>query len=388
MTVRLNQFRCLRLTLSAALAFFLQAGSLTAQITNAGAAVAAENCAPANGVLDPGEIVTVNFSLRNAGGPATTNLTATLLASGGVRVPDGPQNYGSLMPGGSTVARPFRFIASGTCGGTLTATLELRDGTANFGTVAFTLPLGVITTNTAFFTNATTIQIPEMGPSSPYPSTINVAGVAGTVVKVTATLHGFGHKIPRDVDILLAGPAGQKSILMSDAGGTFSVSDLTLTFDAAQPGLPATGPLVSGTYAPRDYSTFLPDPFPAPAPAGPYTASLPLFDGTNPNGAWRLFVMDDTDIDEGEITGGWSLALTVRQAACCNAPPVLDIMRAGTNVVLRWPASAAGYVLEAKGILNPALAWANVTNSVVTVNGTNSVSVPLTNDNRFFRLKQ
>ena len=44
-----------------------------------------------NGVVDPGETVTVNFGLTNTGTADTTNLVATLLATGGIVSPSGPQ---------------------------------------------------------------------------------------------------------------------------------------------------------------------------------------------------------------------------------------------------------------------------------------------------------
>lgn len=261
-------------------------------------------------------------------------------------------------------------------------------------TLAAWLPGAVLHTrvmgaSTASFTNPATIEITESGleqpyQATPYPSTIQVAGLTGTVTKVVVTLHNFSHEAAGDVDILLAGPTGQKSILMSDAGGTFGVSDLALTFDATAPALPQQGPLSSGTFAPRDYSTFSPDEFPAPAPAGPYTASLALFDGTNPNGAWSLYVVDDLIFDEGEIAGGWTLTLTTETPP----PPRLEIARAGANATLHWPAAATGYVLEARAALGGVPMWNAVMNPVVTLSGTNFVTVPATNGNSFFRLRQ
>ena len=52
----------------------------------------------ANGVLDPGETVTVTLGVKNTGGPGvvctTTALTGTLQATGGVTSPSGPEDYG------------------------------------------------------------------------------------------------------------------------------------------------------------------------------------------------------------------------------------------------------------------------------------------------------
>ena len=103
-------------------------------------ALVAEGCP--NGVIDPAETVTVNFGLKNTGTANTTNLLATLLATGGVSSPSGPQTYGVLAPNGAAVALPFSFTATGSCGGTNTASLQLQDGTANLGMLTFSFRLG------------------------------------------------------------------------------------------------------------------------------------------------------------------------------------------------------------------------------------------------------
>jgi hypothetical protein len=109
-----------------------------------------ERCAPPNGVIDPGETVTVTFRLKNNGGASTNNLVATLRTSGGITPITTSQNYGVIAVG-ATVGRNFSFIANGACGGTITATLQLQDGARNLGTVSFTFTLGrrvvVLSTN-------------------------------------------------------------------------------------------------------------------------------------------------------------------------------------------------------------------------------------------------
>ena len=128
----------------------------------AGATLAAESCLPTNGVIDPGETVTVNFALLNGGLVNTTNLTATLLATGGVGAPDGPKTYGVLTAGGPAVARPFSFTAAGTCGGTITASLALQDGTASLGTASYTFQLGRFTQTTDLAENFDGVAAPAL----------------------------------------------------------------------------------------------------------------------------------------------------------------------------------------------------------------------------------
>ena len=113
----------------------------TPAIVANGTTLVNERCAPANGVIDPGETVTVTFRLKNNGGASTTNLVATLQASGGLTRITTSQNYGVIAVG-ATVGKDFSFIANGACGGTITATFQLQDGAKNLGTVFFTFTLG------------------------------------------------------------------------------------------------------------------------------------------------------------------------------------------------------------------------------------------------------
>lgn len=291
----------------------------TPAIVADGSTLTAEGCSPANGAVDPDETVTMSLFLNNAGSGNTTNLVATLQATGGVTSPSGPQNYGVVPAGGPAVSRPFTFTAQGVCGGTVIATLQLQEGATNLGTVTFTFTLGTSVANTQTFTNATSIAIPgtgTSGPAAPYPSTINVAGLSGNVSKVIVTLTNFGHTFPDDVDVLLVGPAGQKVIVMSDVGGSLDVTNVTLTLDdAAAASLPDAGPLVTGTFRPTNIGTG--DTFPAPAPAGPFGSVLADFNGTNPNGTWSLFVNDDVGGDVGSFAGGWSITITAATPVCC-----------------------------------------------------------------------
>jgi len=117
------------------------------------------------------------------------------------------------------------------------------------------------------------------------------------------------------LDIVLAGPGGQLSILASEVGGDtkFPVSDLTLTLDdSAANSLPIDSALTSGTFKPTRQFPTLSFELPAPAPAGSSSApaSLSVFNGTDPNGTWNLFVVDESSPDSGTISRGWSMEVT------------------------------------------------------------------------------
>ncbi len=112
-------------------------------ITSGTATLTAEGCVPNNAVIDPGETVTVDFCALNTGSSNTTNLVGTMQVSGGVTPISGPQNYGVLLFGGPAVCRSFSFSnTSGTCGGTITVTIQWQDGAINLGTTTWTFTLG------------------------------------------------------------------------------------------------------------------------------------------------------------------------------------------------------------------------------------------------------
>jgi hypothetical protein len=127
-----------------------------------GATLVVENCPPGNGVIDPGETVTVNFALQNIGAVQTTNLVATLLAENGVVAPSGPMSFGALPAGGISISQPFTFAAEGNCGGTITAALRLQDGSNDLGTVSNTFPLGKFMAATNFSENFDSVTAPAL----------------------------------------------------------------------------------------------------------------------------------------------------------------------------------------------------------------------------------
>jgi uncharacterized repeat protein (TIGR01451 family) len=281
-------------------------------IVPAGATLTYES-GPTNGAVDIGETVTVDLRLSNFGNIDATNLIATLVATNGVEPLPANQTvtYGALSSGGlSVVSRSFGFRAHGSSGGTVTAVLRVSEGSTSLGVVRFNFLLPQV----LVFTNLQSISIPDSGAASPYPCSISVSGVTGVVGSVTATLSDMSHTFPRDVDVLLVGPSGRKTILMSGAGDEQSgFAHIDLTFDDAFP--PIADPntqIQPGTYHPANY---LPDQnLLAPAPAGPYSASMSVFNGVEPNGLWHLYVDDHFVGDSGDIAGGWRLSLSMISA--------------------------------------------------------------------------
>lgn len=140
-----------------------------------------------------------------------------------------------------------------------------------------------------------------------FPSTIDLAGSNGVISKVTVTLNRIEHTNPGDIDVLLVGPNGTGVVLMSDVGGLGDVFNVVLTFDdAAQASLNPLN-LFPGTFKPTDFNDGVADSYGSPVPYGALATTLSAFNGVSPNGAWNLYIVDDTTGDTGTLAGGWSL---------------------------------------------------------------------------------
>lgn len=328
-------------------------------IVPAGAALLSESLSPANGLIDPDEMVTINFGFRNTGNVDTANLQVTLLNTNGV-VPSGTtqRSLGVVQAGGPTRTAQFSFTANGTNGGRVVATFRVVDGANNLGLVTFTFVLGRAQTT---YANNNSITINDNTTATPYPSSIVVSNLPGIINKITVSLHNINHSFPRDIDILLVGPRGEKVTLMSDAGAGFDLVNVSLTFDdKALSTVPESEQIVSGTYRPINYAgTGTADSFPPPAPGIPYTNSFfSVFDNADANGTWSLFVVDDALRDGGNIAGGWSLTLTTTDAlaptadVCITATDSPDPIVVGGDLTYVYrvtnfgPSTATGVIFE------------------------------------------
>jgi len=173
-------------------------------------------------------------------------------------------------------------------------------------------------------TGAITINDSTTPPTTatPYPSVINISGVSGIFSLVSVDLNGIAHTFPDDIDILLVAPnTPDTATIMSDVGGSTAATGINLSLTDGAPAIPDAGPLVSGTFAPTNVNPGTgTEAWPAPAPASSGASALAQFNGTNPNGDWKLFVVDDQSIDSGSIAGGWCMnyRVTCNTAADCD----------------------------------------------------------------------
>jgi uncharacterized repeat protein (TIGR01451 family) len=189
------------------------------------------------------------------------------------------------------------------------------------------------------FSNPAAITIQDDAAAALYPSEIAVSGfpAGSTIDKVTVTIHNFSHEFPDDVDILLVGPSGQNAIIWSDVGGgdaVLAANLVTITLDdAAASDLPDDGPITPGTFRPTNVGGG--DAFPAPAPAPVGGSALSTFNGTDPNGTWQLYVVDDASGDVGAIAGGWSLDIATEPVANLSITKTAnkDVVIAGEELI-------------------------------------------------------
>lgn len=272
-----------------------------------------------------------SFDLNNA--TLTFSETSSPLPDG-AQIASGtyrPSNYegtGDTFPPGAAQFYPASLaVFNNTSPNGVWSLYVVDDAAQDSGTIAGGWTLEV--TLTEFF-NFTNIIIPDSGTANPYPSQINVAELLGSVRKVRVTLN-VSHAFPDDVDILLVGPGGQNAIIMSDVGGGDDVNGVNLALDdAAANDLPDGGPLVAGTFRPTNFGAA--DSFPAPAPAPAGTSVLSVFDGTNPNGTWSLYVVDDAGQDMGQISE-WSLAFDMEPSTLANISTRLRV-ETGDNILI------------------------------------------------------
>lgn len=182
------------------------------------------------------------------------------------------------------------------------------------------------------FCNAGPLAINSSGMATPYPSRIFVSGLASSISKVTLTLNNLNHNRPDDIDLLLVGPTGAQVVTLSDVGGTSAASNVTLTLDDAAGSLvPDNGPLASGVFRPTSVNFAGASVFPAPAPAAPYNFAAPsgaatlgsAFNGTDPNGPWSLYVVNDGLGASGNFAGGACLTINA------TTPPPLSALITG-----------------------------------------------------------
>lgn len=219
-------------------------------------------------------------------------------------------------------------------------------------TMALTLLVasGLALAAPATFSNPSSISIVDAtsagaSAADPYPSEIPVQGLSGTISDINVKLNGYSHGFPDDVAVQVVGPDGTSVLLMSDTGGALPfgsapVSNINLTLDdEAGNSLYDNGYLTTSTYKPTEGTTpvcniwidyrcsewvdyHVPNIWPPDAPdLGTSIRQLSGFDGKDPNGTWKLYVIDDTPLETGQFAQGWSLEISTADTTIDTTPP-------------------------------------------------------------------
>jgi subtilisin-like proprotein convertase family protein len=174
-----------------------------------------------------------------------------------------------------------------------------------------TKPVTKVITKT--FANPAAIQFRDQAAANPYPSTIEVSGFAqGKILDVNLTLDGFTHDCPFDIALMLVAPSGKGAVVLHNVGGNSHVSGVVVTLDDQAASSMPTNPdirLSTGTFKPTSVGSAS-NLFFAPAPQDVTASVLATFNGEDPNGAWRLYGVDDAFLYTGSIAFGWRLEIT------------------------------------------------------------------------------
>ena len=360
----------------------------------------AEGCLPTNNAIDPGELVTVLFALKNTGLRSTTNLVATLMASNGVVEPSSPQTYGVVVAGGAAVSQPFTFTASGVCGGTITAKLQLQDGTLNVGTVTASFVLGPISTN--YFENFDEVIAPALpagwttsatGAESPWVSESVIADTAPNAVFVPDPADiGLSDLVSPPIAVTMSSPQlnfrNNYSLEMGPGTNAYDggVLEIKIGTNDFLDIVAAGGSFVSGGYnsqvvpASEGYGNPLSGRNVWSGDSqGFITTSIALPDsavGQTIQLRWRC----GTDID-GAYLGWWIDTIAITGHACCtNSPPILPAqtdqsISEFTTLSVTNTASSAGAPLSS---LTYSLIAPTPTNALIDANGVITWTPPQT----------
>ena len=197
---------------------------------------------------------------------------------------------------------------------------------------------------TVTLSNSTSLSVAaNAGNASIYPSTITVSGITNKVLAVRVKLNNVYSTRNGDLDILLSAPTARYCTLLSDAGGSFTMT-ATMNFvvdDSAPSSFPETTSLSGGTYLATDYGAT-----PESAPANGLTRVTTLTALLNAAVADLSPPSSQSPLPFGTLSGGPRMVQAVAYVGERVSPPLDELGGTGSY----FP----GYINPAKGIsFNP-----------------------------------
>lgn len=137
--------------------------------------------------------------------------------------------------------------------------------------------------------NRTRTPIPEVGRVE---VPVRVDGVNGTIRDLNVKLFGLRHDYASDLTLILISPSGTRATLLAEIGGDDVLGATLKINDEARRSLPLDRRPAKGSYRPTDNAERQRPP-----------ADLSVFDGEDPNGTWRLRIIDGWEGDAGRLNG-------------------------------------------------------------------------------------
>jgi subtilisin-like proprotein convertase family protein len=354
-------------------------------LASGSATIVSESCSPANGVVDPGETVTVSLPVQNIVAPNTSNLKGTLQRTGGAVGVGAPQTYGVVTAGGAAVSQNFTFVADPNlnCGSAVTLSLALTDGTTNLGTVIYTIAASSSAGSTTTVTyGGSAVAIPDANgngvdaalPVSGITSNINDLNFRINGTSATTGSSGLDHTWVGDVVLTLTSPQGTPVTLINliDSGGVNGNCSVDNFFNTILDDEAGGGVIVDNNCLAGMTGTFRP------------AAPLSLFDGENPNGTWTVNVADVATGDTGTLR---AFALVLTSYSCCSSSRRwTGVTSTDWNTASNWspsgvPTASETAIIPSTGVTNePNISAANVSISgiIVASNRTLTVTSPRT----------
>ena len=253
-----------------------------------------------NGFIDPNECNSLLVVLANVGLIGATNVQATLSTSTPKVIITTRTSSYPAIPAGATATNlvPFQISTAPDfiCGTPVNFVLTVKTDQGS-RTNSFTIYTGAPGTPLRYDSVAVPVQIPDNSPAGA-DSPITVSGFSSALQKATVSLY-LTHTYDSDLLLELVSPDGVTNVLAANVGGSgdnfgSSCADGSRTVfdDGASIGISQGSPAFVGSYRPAQ--------------------PLSIFNGrtgTNVNGTWHLFVVDQAAFDVGTIQC-WSLSLT------------------------------------------------------------------------------
>ncbi len=280
-----------------------------------------------NGEATTGQQVTFTATVKSGGNPISSG-TVTFKENGTVLSgPTGLNGSGqatfqtaSLSEGIHTITADYSGVTGMYQVSSGPVTIEIDTATTNPTAGVYCNPGGISISSSNQGTNP---------PLSPYPSRVDVTGVAGTLNTVKVELNNFGDTEPDGTVMLLEGPTATNIVFWNNTGadGGFSGLNLTLADSAGSPIPESSNPVNNGTYYPTANTSPNPTPvFPVPGPASLSFAPpegiqtfTSAFQNINPNGFWSLFAYDRF--------GGQTVSINNWCLNVVNNPPVVTLAK-------------------------------------------------------------